>query len=152
MKGNEIPRNMFKCADCGEINKRKSMKRIQGHHLCKKCASQLRKEKREVIKREVAGVKKRGYSEKDKLPKIKPIKQKTPRDSRMGVYLSKIEKKVLHKKYMSQGLDEYESYDKVNGVVEHLNKFLRKAKKEVKDKKKLNKRFKEEFERLLNEN
>lgn len=66
-----------------------------------------------------------------------------------GMYLTKVEKDVIYKKYVSLGLSSIESNNRLKLILNHLEELKKKLLKNKKltDEEK-NQRFKEEFEKL----
>jgi hypothetical protein len=152
----------YECETCHLIKPKSEIKRIGNELICCSCWRDRRDKKREHLKRDVLGIRKRTdllaeweakREECDKLRKIvipkingsiiKEIKQK-------HYYLTSIEKYFLWKKYLEQGLDNEEIKIKIKNDVNYLNNFIDKQKDEPEEN--LNKKFKEEFSKMIMEN
>lgn len=152
-------RNIRKCNKCGfEVAKPKHLKKINSlGKVCTKCARENRLKKREYVKRNVAGIRKRSdilkeAAEKRKQrklikPEIKSIKHK-PKISALGLYLTKNEKTFLYKN-LSKRIGEKEAKQRINNLITQMQEIKLRLKEEPLSAKELNKRFKEEFNKLL---
>jgi hypothetical protein len=65
--------------------------------------------------------------------------------------ISGVEKQILYNKYVSEGMCSYEANKKIKNFVNKLKKRGQKLKEQNKPKEDINKRFKEEFEKLCQE-
>ena len=63
-------------------------------------------------------------------------------------YLTKIEKQVLWRKYLNQGLNAEQSHEKVENIVEYLKNLVTTLKSTNKTPKEIDIKFKEEFYKI----
>jgi len=167
MTEKKVKKRETNCDRCGiKILKGKDIKRINGNILCKKCAIKKRLERRfERIQqlRDAGLINKRRTPEEIKLdrlkekPKeksiekiigIKNINKKKKKKKGIRLYLSRLEKNVLFRKYVGKGNTFEEANRQVtlrnNDMIE-LGKKLRII---IPDEVELGSKFKEEFARL----
>ena len=154
------------CDGCGiKVRRFKVLKKLNGGYYCSKCVIKKRKEHREFLKRKVLGIRKRKdimkeckeRKEKEKnlrkivssKPNIKSIKSIGIRVSALGIYLTKNEKLVLYKKLIKKGLTGAESNKRIKNLINQMKLVKEKIKETTKTKEELNKRFKEEFAKLV---
>jgi hypothetical protein len=69
----------------------------------------------------------------------------------LHTYLTNDEKKLLFKKYTSMGYSNEEADNKINKITNHINKLTYTWKQENIEKKELNRRFQEEFAKLISQ-
>ncbi len=62
--------------------------------------------------------------------------------------LTKVERQVLWRKYLSQGLTSEESQEKVDVIVEHLNNLVTTLKTKNKTPQEIDNKFKQEFYKI----
>lgn len=67
---------------------------------------------------------------------------------RVSLYLTKVEKQVLYKKYIALGNSSGDANIKIKNFVNHLSEMVEKLKAQNKPEGEINKRFKREFEKL----
>ena len=67
----------------------------------------------------------------------------------VSLSLTSLEKKVLHKKYKASGLDSGQAWEKVKKMTAHLERVVKKLKKQGHDKEEINERFKIEFYKMV---
>jgi hypothetical protein len=137
-----------RCNLCPNEDKEKRMKRLNGEWLCKKCYSERRKEKRSIIRDSIKTKNRRWAKKPDEEPKIKGVKEKKV-SNRFHFYLTREEKKLLYKKYLSQGLDSESADKKIKRDIEFLDDLVIRLRKEIKDEELVGIRFKEEFAKLI---
>jgi len=150
-----------RCDICKNLFPTKKLKKINGWR-CLECNKQKRKEKREYLKREVLGIRKRSdllkeWKEKRKLNESKPkIKIKTRKENIKDIkkiksnnYFTQIEKQFLFRKYYNQGLEKEEIILKIKKNKEYLDNFVKDLITKQTNEEDLNKKFKEEFSKLI---
>jgi hypothetical protein len=153
---------LFECGKCHKEKPKREMRRINNILICKDCYKEGKKEHREFLKRQVLGIRKRKdlleeWKQKRKeremyqFPKINNSNKK-----RLGkgsayifCYLTKVEKQFLYKKYTSEGLDPERVKEKIEANIIHLSDLVRKLMKQNKLKEEINRKFKEEFAKLI---
>lgn len=163
-----------KCKECQKNSLSKELKKIgknsKGYFIHPNCLRTKRTKFRENLLRNVVGIRKRRSSEevkktrKESSPPIikgskfeKKRKSLIERQTRKGSwyifgYLTKVEKQLLFRKYMKQGLSYELAGEKVKRDVQYLSQFVKNLRKENEDKKEdIDSRFKEEFAKLINQ-
>ena len=144
----------FKCCKCDEgFDNRKDVKKLNCGYFCKKCEVKKRKEKRDYILHEVAGVIRRDNSKKkeDYVPKNCGAKEKVKKArgySKLGLYLTRDEKYFLYKKLSKQGFSKEEIRERIDKSVEKIKEIILNLKPKITNREDLNKKFKEEFAKL----
>lgn len=147
----------FKCCKCGaESSSKKEFKKLPSGFFCKKCYQEKRANHREYLKRDILGIEKRGANKSKEnpliketfKPAIKPIRQKKPRISSLGIYITKEEKKERYWAFIRQGMSSEEANERVNNICKRMSELKKELKETVKSKEELNRRFKESFEEL----
>ncbi len=156
----------YKCCKCSnESDKLKHFKRINHKLYCPECYKKKREDRKEFIKRDVAGIRKREDIIKEASERRKNTKPPIVRDSwkeksifprnskkgskNMSIYLTRNEKQFLFGKYIKAGYSPEGADKKVKNDVRYLNDFLTRLKETKKQKEEVNNRFKEEFAKLL---
>lgn len=150
------------CSGCDKLFNRKSLYLKKGKLVCGWCRN---KGRTMIYQRDVKKIPKvviEGQKNYRKLKKVRPSKElpiipvipgvKKPRSFRgspyQHFYITKVERQVLYKKYVSNGLSEDQARTRLNGAIEHLKIFIEKMKKKGVEEKEINKKFKEEFAKL----
>lgn len=158
---------IYKCCKCNFEGKLKEVKHLKVGTYCKKCYRELRKKKRENIIK-IFGIKKtnptkpqserKQMPEKTILPKIKGSKERKTNGkiSALGLYLTKEEKQERYKQFIRNGLSPSEADRRVKKLSMEMRELTRKIKLNSQNKKeesretdKLNKKFKEEYLKLI---
>lgn len=148
------------CDTCKKEFPKKELKRLPNEWRCKICQRKKIKEKREFLKRKVLGIRKRSDLEKEwkktreerenKIPKIKgSIKRVSNKNSLP--YLTKTEKHFLYLKHSQNGLTPQEARERIQKDIKHINKMIYTWKQENIEDKEINRRFKEEFTKLISQ-
>jgi hypothetical protein len=144
-----------RCDICKNLFPIKKLKRINGWR-CLECNKQKRKEKREYLKREVLGIKKRSdllkeWKEKREFQKrlIKTKDLQDIKNKKSNNYFTQIEKQFLFRKYYNQGLEKEEIILKIKQNKEYLNNFVKDLIIKKTNEENLDKKFKEEFSKLI---
>jgi len=125
---------------CKKIPKgRVKLKKINGCWRCSKCNQQKRKEHREFLKRNICGIRTKEQQIKDWkkareekkiiIPKIKPIKKRA-HSKQLHMYLTRDEKLILYKKFISHGFSEDVAKRRIANIVCVLEKLKIKLKEE----------------------
>jgi len=156
------------CIECHEEFTKKKIQRIKingkKQWMCVFCKRKRRDKKRDILLHTVGGVRRKEdiineAKEKSKrifsfqrvkraiFPSIKSVRPKK-RVSVLGMYLTREEKQILFKKYLSNGLNPEEADKKVKERVGFLLNLIQKLRAEKKSEGEINKRFKEEFAKL----
>lgn len=157
------------CIECREEFTKKKIQRIKingkKQWMCVFCKRKKRDKNRDILLHTIGGVRRREdvlreAKEKRKkgtlwgkifqrnvLPAIKSVRPKK-RVSVLGMYLTREEKTILFKKYLSNGLNPEDADKKVKERVEFLANLIQKLRTEKKSEGEINKRFKEEFAKL----
>ena len=154
---------ILECNTCHLKKARREIKRIGAIWRCKKCISKKRWENREYLKRDVLHIRKRTdlvkeWIEKRNLrqliPKIqgsKDTSRKNTTNYYKGLWLTKIEKDIIYKKYSSLGYSPEEIHKKYEEIRSIFEKMQNKLKEEKKTNEEISNRFKEEFSKLVME-
>ena len=148
------------CVEChGEFTK-KQIQRIKNNGkkqwMCVFCKRKRRDKRRKKIFNTILRIRRSSEevrAEKRKriiLPVLPSIKSARPkkRVSVLGIYLTRVEKTILFKKYCSNGLNPQDADKKVKERVEFLRELIQKLRAEKKSEQEINKKFKEEFAKL----
>jgi hypothetical protein len=147
-----------KCDNCGEEQKSfKFLHKLNGGYFCSVCQRKRREEKREFLRREVLGIKKRSdlmkewaiKRESEPLPQIKPIKTRLKKKvSALGLYLTNYEKDERYQSLRKQGLTKEQAKERINNLNKQIKQIKEDKKKEIsqmeiskKEKAELKKRF-----------
>ena len=149
----------FICSECnGRFKKRVNVKRINNEWVCTECRLKKRRKKRDYLLHEVAGVRRRSElevewkkkrelkkkEERNFIPKIKGAK-KIVISKQLHLYLTGEEKDVLYKKFISNGMSNHESSDRVTFISEKMKELAKKIRVEAGEKKltseQMNKKF-----------
>lgn len=171
--------NRVNCDKCGKkVASFKKLKKVNEGYLCADCIRENRAKRREFLRREVLGIRKREdlmkewaekrearKEEQERLkkmygepkPKIKSIKPNKIKISTLGIYVTKNEKLFLYKK-LTTGKDPLTS-EEANERIKLLSGEMLRVKEEIKEELKLRldikkpqeefkKRFDEEFAKL----
>lgn len=147
-----------KCDLCQELKIRRKVKKIGSFCKCYDCIKIKRLEHREFLKREICGIRKRRTSKEvqeerereTKVPKIKGSKEKRKLKN-SHLYLTRVEKEVLFRKYLKQGLVVEEIRKKIKENLKYLSDLTIKLREQRKSEIEVNRIFKEEFAKLLEE-
>lgn len=157
---------IFNCAKCGIEKRRGKLIKIKEKLYCARCKNgqsktlmpklfgkipksylppKLKKKKKKIVKKikQIIEPKIRGARDKKKggLKRGRGAKA-------IHLYLTKEERLVLYKKFIKQGLSEQVASERVNNICKRMSELVKELRKKIKDKKELNKRFKEEFARI----
>lgn len=154
---NHLKTNCEKCEQ--KVSSFKHLKKTREGYICGKCVTKKRLEHREFLKRNVLGIRKRSdlkeeWARKRKLrkaintPKIKSIKNK-PKISALGTYLTRNEKNMLYRLLIRKGMDSKQVKERIQNLSKQLIESRNKLKQEKLSKKEMDKKFKEEFTRML---
>ena len=147
---------LFECGTCHIEKPKRDIKRINHQIICKSCIKKARYKHREFLKRDILGIRKRNATP----PKIKGSNIEKlssdiiKRQSRKGSwyvfgYLTKVEKLVLYKKYVSQGVNPETANMKIKRDVKYLSEFVEKLRNKKKSDEEIGKKFKEELHKLI---
>lgn len=144
------------CNQCNIEYSRKDLKRINGNWLCKDCYKKRKEERREYLKREILGIRKREDLEKEwrerKKQNPKPIirgAKEIKISCNLHNYLTKEEKQFLFRKYLNKGLPEEEADKKIREDARFLQNLVEEMKQKKKSEEEINRIFKEEFAKLI---
>lgn len=150
--------SLKECEICGLKEKQKNLRRINGSWICKKCYSKKRKDRREFIKRNVAGIRRREEilkearkkrEQKQNIPHIKNSKDKSinkRRNPYKGIWLTKEEKKVIYFKYKDKSSKFINK--KYNEIKNQFENLINQWRKEKINEEEMDLRFKEHFAQL----
>lgn len=156
-----MDRKLGNCDGCKKEIKKKHLKKLNSGRFCDKCCSKKRLEHREYLKREILHIRKRSdilkeYEERKKreglVPKIAGSKSRIKGKSKLFLYLTKLEKDFLWKKYIQMGMNPINIYERIKYDVNFLQELVSKLRDERKTDEEINKTFKEEFAKLIMEN
>jgi len=161
------------CDKCKAKVKFKYLKKLPSGFYCRKCYSNRRKERRDLILHTEGGVRRRAdlikeramkreerskrifniqkqYTRHTRLPifpSLKPITSKV-RTPALGLYLTSEEKRIIYIKYVNElGCDK--ARQRVNEILEILNNLIQNLRQEKKSEKEISNRFKEEFAKMV---
>ncbi len=161
----------YKCIQCNKKKERKELIRIKRQWVCKLCKKENHKNHREFLKRDILGIRKRADIIKEwaKRRKLQKAIQKTMLKKEYKVinfqpiirgakpsklskyhhhYLTRVEKEVLYKKYVHEGLTSGDANRKVKFLINQLFELVEKLKKKNLSDEEINIRFKESFAKL----
>lgn len=146
----------IECGTCHIEKPKREIKRIGHESRCKDCERKKRKKHREFLKRDILGIRKRITTNPPKIKGSNIEKLRSDiikRQSRKGSwyvfgYLTKVEKLVLYKKYVSQGMNPETANIKIKRDVKYLLEFVEKLRNKKKLDEEIGKKFKEEFAKL----
>lgn len=159
----ENKKSKFKCSKCKKgVKKFKHLKKTQEGFLCKECYQEKRLKRRKATldychKKGIIGIRrskkqiKEDKKREQESPLIKSIRKNFPEISTKGLYITREEKQVLFWKYLKKGYCYEEADKKVKEMCNRMEKFVRKLCIEKKERKEMNRKFKEEFARLCME-
>jgi hypothetical protein len=148
----------IKCDSCkNKVDKLKRLKKLKDGFFCNQCIKERRKDHREFLKRSILGIRKRTdllkeWAEKKTLtfkPQIKPVKKPFKKVSSLGIYITRDEKNVLYRKYVRMGYSPMDSSEKVDRVCDKMRDLVTKLREQKKSEQEINKKFKEEFAKLI---
>lgn len=161
----------FECGTCHIEKPKRDTKKINKKIICNLCIKKRRDKHKEFIKRDILGIRKRKDLLKEWKQKRKEKEEQIPpkikgsnieklrsdiikRLSRKGSwyafgYLTKVEKLVLYKKYVSQGMNPETASIKIKRDVKYLSEFVEKLRNKKKSDEEIGKKFKEEFAKLI---
>lgn len=153
----------IECSDCLIEKPKRDITRIKDSWRCKDCQRKRFKEHREYLKRDILGIRKREdlmkeWQEKREqrqlIPKIKGQKD-TSRTKKTnyfkGLWLTKLEKFIIYKKYASLGYDTEAIHKKYEEIKNVFEKMQEKMKEENKTNEEIGQHFKEQFAKLIME-
>ena len=159
-----VDKEKYSCCKCLKKFTKKEIKQVPSGIYCKVCYADKRKEKRNYLLHDVAGVKRRSELEQewkrkreikeDNLrnkiaePKIRNARVKQKKVSALGQYLTRYEKALLYTKYTSMGMTSDEANKKIKSIVEHISNLVKGLRAQDKSEKEINNKFKEEFAKL----
>jgi len=158
-------KKIWECFKCHKKDRQKNLKKLNEGLCCSHCQKELRKNHREFLKRNILHIRKREdlmkewqikREQRKNISKIKGSKDtsRIPRTNYYaGLWLTKIEKYIIYKKYSTMGWDN----EKIKNRYEEIRKIFEERMVKLKEQKKtdeeINKTFKEEFAKLImNEN
>lgn len=132
---------------CGiEITRKKGVY-INKIWRCKNCHKKKKAAHREFLKREVCGIRKRSPNGTRKgVPIIKGVKEKRIIPP-MGFTFE--ERQFLFKKYIKSGLSKDEINIKIQKDIDYIKELVNKLRTQQTPEENLNKKFKEEFAKLV---
>jgi len=136
------------CDICGKKDRQKSLKRINGQWICKKCYVIRRKNKRNKLKKEIT-IEKPIKVKPTYKPKIRGAKEKKISKS-LHFYLAKDEKYVLYKKYKQNGWSNERIKNRMNEINKKMDELAKRLRKQNKSDKDINRIFKESLAKLCN--
>jgi len=141
-----------KCDGCQKKFSRKALKRKNGKEYCNHCYLKKSKCVMLIVNENIPKSylptklkeKKNKPKIKDALPKIRGVK-KIVVSRQLHLYLTGEEKDVLYKKFISNGMSNHESSDRVTFISEKMKELAKKIKVEAGEKKltseQMNKKF-----------
>ena len=147
---------------CGNKFKKKQLKRLPSGWFCDVCYRKKREEHREYLKRDILGIRKRAdllkeweqkRNQRMFLPKIKGSKDQAINKRTnpfKGIWLTKLEKYIIFKKYRHLGEDF--ARNKLEEINNTFEKMIDKWREEKKTNEEININFKEEFAKLIMQN
>lgn len=137
------------CDGCKRKINKKKLINFKGKKLCGQCK---KNGKNNIRIGNVKEIFRDSINEIRKIISYKPgIKNDSPRWKipSLGLYLTKEEKYVLYKIYISRGLIREEASERVNKICKQMELVSEKLRKQSKDNNELNRKFKEEFAILM---
>ncbi len=160
---------MKECGECKEKWEKKKIKRINKKWVCIYCYRKRRDKNRDHILHTVAGVRRRsdlekGWRERSKarkekeqkelgpmIPGAKQVKERIKKVPALGLYLTKVEKEVLVKKYVSNGMEYHKAYAKLKECMDFLYQLIQRLREKGKSEEEIDKKVKEEYANLMEE-
>ena len=157
-------KKIWECFKCHKKDRQKNLKKLNEGLCCSHCQKELRKNHREFLKRNILHIRKREdlmkewqkkREQRQLIPKIKGSKDTSQIkiiNPYKGIWLTSIEKYIIYKKYSSMGWDVNlikKRYEEIKNQFESMIEKWREEKKTDED---INKKFKEEFAKLIMEN